>query len=83
MYSLESYVDVFQHTKKKVTDKVITDPVLNKAAHSFIEAQTIFAKMLIVNTQDIAKYALDNHASFWLFSKNKKCVIFPTLTNQK
>jgi len=72
MYSLESYVDVFQQTKKKVTDKVITDPNLNKAAHNFIDAQTIFAKMLIANTQDMAKYAFDNHTSFWMPSKDKK-----------
>ena len=72
MYSLESYVDVFQQTKKKVTDKVITDPILNKAAHTFIDAQTVFAKMLIVNTQDIARYAFDNHTSLCMPGKHKK-----------
>jgi len=72
MYSLESYVDVFQQTKKKVTDKVITDPILNKAAHTFIDAQTVFAKMLIVNTQDIARYAFDNHTSLCTPGKHKK-----------
>lgn len=72
MYSLESYVDIFQQTKKSITDKVISDKLLNKTAHNFIDAQTIFAKMLLANTQDISKYAFDNATSFWVFSKDKK-----------
>jgi hypothetical protein len=63
MFTLESYVDAFQQTKKQVTDKVITDASLNKAAHKFIDAQTVFAKMLITNAQDMAKYAVDNITS--------------------
>lgn len=72
MYTLESYVDVFQQTKKRITDKVITDPSLNKAAHSYIDAQTTFAKMLISNSQEIAKYSVDKQCSFWFPSKEKK-----------
>jgi hypothetical protein len=72
MFTLENYVEAFQQTKKRVTDKVIADPVLNKVAHNYIDAQTIFAKMLISNTQEIAKYAVDKQSSFWFPSKEKK-----------
>jgi hypothetical protein len=59
-YSPEFYIDSFQNTKKLVTDKVITDTTLNKAAHSYIEAQTAFAKVLVNNTLDISKLITDN-----------------------
>jgi hypothetical protein len=72
MFSLENYVDTFQQTKKIVTDKVITDTVLNKAAHSFINAQTVFAKMLVSNMQDLAKYSVDSQASLWFPKSSKK-----------
>lgn len=60
LYSPEFYIDSFQNTKKLVTDKVITDKTLNKAAHNFIDAQTAFAKVLVNNTLDIAKVVTDN-----------------------
>lgn len=60
LYSPEFYIDSFQNTKKLVTDKVITDKTLNKAAHSYIEAQTAFAKVLVNNTIDIARVVTDN-----------------------
>lgn len=60
IYSPEFYIDSFQNTKKLVTDKVITDKTLNKAAHSYIDAQTAFAKVLVNNTLDIAKVVADN-----------------------
>ena len=72
MFTLENYVEAFQQTKKSITNKVIADPALNKAAHSYIDAQTIFAKMLISNTQEMAKYAADKQTSFWFPSKEKK-----------
>jgi hypothetical protein len=72
MFSLENYVEMFQQTKKRITDKVITDTTLNKAAHSFIDAQTIFAKMLVSNTQEVVKYSVDKQTSFWFPSKDKK-----------
>lgn len=59
-YSPEFYIDSFQNTKKLVTDKIITDKTLNKAAHSYIDAQTAFAKVLVNNTLDIAKVVTDN-----------------------
>ena len=68
-YSPEFYIDSFQNTKKLVTDKVITDKTLNKAAHSYIDAQTAFewglvAKVfpshtLMQETFEIAKIICD------------------------
>lgn len=69
MYSLELYVDTFQQTKKTITNKIISDEKLNKAAHNYIDAQTVFAKMLIANTQDVLKYAMDKHTTFWFPAK--------------
>ncbi len=61
-YSPEFYIDSFQNTKKIVTDKVLTDKTLNKAAHAYIDAQTAFAKVLVTNTLEIAKVFNDNVA---------------------
>lgn len=72
MYSLEIYVETFQQTKKKITDKVISDPELNKAAHRYIDAQTVFAKMLISNTQDVLKHAINSQTSFWFPKMEQK-----------
>jgi len=59
-YSPEFYIDTFQNTKKLVTDKVITDKTLNKAAHAYIDGQTAFAKVLVNNAMEIAKVITDN-----------------------
>lgn len=72
MYSLENYVEAFQQTKKRITDKVITDATLNKAAHNYIDAQTAFAKMLIGNTQTIVKECVDKQTAFWFPAKELK-----------
>jgi hypothetical protein len=61
--TLDAHIDAFQTTKRGLTDKVITDPTLNKAAHDFINAQTTFAKMLTKNFIDLAKYSVDSYAS--------------------
>lgn len=72
MYSLENYVETFQQTKKRITDKVITDATLNKAAHNYIDAQTAFAKMMIGNTQTVVKQCVDKQTSFWFPGKELK-----------
>ena len=59
-YSPEFYIDSFQNTKRIITDKVITNKTLNKAAHAFIDAQTQFAKVLVNNTLEIAKLVTEN-----------------------
>ena len=61
--TLDAHIEAFQTTKRGLTDKVITDPTLNKAAHDFIDAQTVFAKMLANNFTDLAKYSVDSYAS--------------------
>lgn len=59
LFTPDFYIDSLQNTKKNLTNKIITDKTLNKAAHSFIDAQTAFAKALSKNTTDIAKYSVD------------------------
>lgn len=59
LYTANFYIDTLQHTKSNLTDKVITDPVLNKAAHNFLDAQTTFAKMIAQNTTTIMKHGVD------------------------
>ena len=61
--TLDAHIEAFQTTKRGLTDKVITDPTLNTAAHEDIDAQTAFAKMLAKNFTDLAKYSVDSYAS--------------------
>jgi hypothetical protein len=68
IFNMGDYIDTFQSTKTLVTNKVITDPVLNKAANDFIAAQTSFAKMLDNNFTTIAKHSMDSYAKL-LFPK--------------
>lgn len=60
MFTPQFYIDSFQGTKKALTNAVITDPTLNKAAHAYIDAQTAFAKVLVNNTIDISRTAFDS-----------------------
>jgi hypothetical protein len=69
--TLEAHIETFQETKRGLTDKIITDPTLNKAAHDYIDAQTEFAKMLAHNFTDIAKYSMDAISDKW-FPKNEE-----------
>ena len=71
--TLDAHIEAFQETKRGLTDKIITDPTLNKAAHDYIDAQTEFAKMLAHNFTDIAKYSMDSIAGKW-FPKNEEVV---------
>jgi len=61
--TLDAHIEAFQTTKRGLTDKVITDPTLNNAAHEYIDAHTAFAKMLAKNFTDLAKYSVDSFAS--------------------
>jgi hypothetical protein len=69
--TLDAHIEAFQETKRGLTDKIITDPTLNKAAHEYIDAQTQFAKMLSHNFTDIAKYSMDSIASKWFPQKEE------------
>lgn len=72
MFSINSYIDAFQLTKKTLTDRIITDTQLNKAANKFIEAQTTFAKMLVQNTENITKYFIESQCNIWFPNKEIK-----------
>jgi hypothetical protein len=69
--TLEAHIEAFQETKRGLTDKIITDPTLNKAAHDYIDAQTEFAKMLAHNFTDIAKYSMDAISDKWFPQKEE------------
>ena len=60
MFTPHFFIESFQSTKKLVTDQVFKDPVLNKAAHAYIDAQTQFAKMAVNNTIDMTKYSVES-----------------------
>ena len=60
MFSPDFYIDTFQETKRVITNKIFTDPTLNKAAQDYINAQTAFAKMLAHNAINITKYSVES-----------------------
>lgn len=72
MFSIDTYIDAFQHTKKVATNAVITDTELNKAAHRFIDAQTAFGKMLAKNTETVMKHFANTQTDFWFPKVDKK-----------
>jgi hypothetical protein len=59
MVTPEFYIDMIQSSKRLMTDRIYTDPVVNKACHSFMDAQTDFARMLTKNFFDLSKYSAD------------------------
>ena len=71
MFSAHTYIDMFQNTKRTLTDKVITDKEINKVAHNFIDAQTVFAKMLAKNSEDMTKYFVEAQTALWFPKSNK------------
>jgi hypothetical protein len=68
MFTPDAVIDNIQGIKRSFTNQVITDPTLNKVAHSFIDAQTEFAKMLARNAITVAQYSAEA-ASKGMFSK--------------
>lgn len=63
MYTINTAIDVFQNMKRTLTDKIIVDKTLNSIAHNFIDAQTVFAKMLAKNTEDMTKYFVETQTN--------------------
>ena len=57
--SVNFFIDAFQGVKRDLTDKIIKDHRLNRAAHNYINSQTEFAKMLTDNSVDLARYSMD------------------------
>ena len=71
-FSPEFFIDTLQGTKRIMTDRMITDPVLNKAAHDFMNAQVTWAKMISGNTTTITKYFLDSQTNVWFPKASKE-----------
>lgn len=59
LFTPEFFIDSIQSAKENFTDRIITDPVLNKAAHNFMSHQTAFAKMLLNNTVTVSNYFME------------------------
>lgn len=72
MFTPQFYIDSFQNLKHSFTNKVITDPALNKAANDFIDAQTTWAKMVVDNTTAVTKYYFDKQSELLYPRKESK-----------
>lgn len=59
MVTPEFFIDSIQSSKRMMTDRIYTDPIVNQACHNFINAQTDFAKMLTKNFFDLSKHSAD------------------------
>lgn len=59
MFTPDFYIDLFQSSKRQLTNQVYKDDTLNKACNSFIDAQTAFAKMMAKNYIDLSTYSVD------------------------
>jgi len=60
MFTPDFYIDLFQSSKRMMTNKVYTDDRLNKVANNFIDAQTVFGKMIVNNTIEMLTYSVDS-----------------------
>ena len=69
MFTPHFFIETFQNKKKIVTDQIFKDAALNKAAHSYIDAQTAFAKMAVNNSIDMAKYSVESISKVWFPKK--------------
>lgn len=70
MFTPEFYIDLLVSSKKVMTNQIYKDAVLNKACHSFIDAQSVFAKMLTKNTIDITAHSAESITNVF-FPKEK------------
>ena len=60
MFTPDFYIEMFQSSKRTATNQVFKDERLNKIANDFIDAQTVFAKMLAKNTIEMLAYSVDS-----------------------
>ncbi len=70
MFTPHFFIDTFQNTKKVVANQIFKDSRLNKAANDYIDAQTAFAKMVVNNTVDMAKYSVESISKVWFPKKD-------------
>ena len=59
MFTPDFYIDLFQSSKRQLTNQVYKDDTLNKACNAFIDAQTAFAKMMVKNYIDVSAHSAD------------------------
>jgi len=59
MFTPEFFIDIIQNTKRSVSRRIIQDEQLQRIADRYLDAQTDFAKMIVLNAIDLAKYSLD------------------------
>ena len=59
MFTPEFFIDTIQSTKQSVFRRIIQDEQLREVADRYIQAQTDFAKMIVRNAIDLAKYSVD------------------------
>ena len=59
MFTPEFFIDTIQSTKQSVFRRIIQDEQLREVADRYIQAQADFAKMMVRNAIDLAKYSVD------------------------
>ena len=60
MFTPDFYIEMFQTSKRMATNQIFKDERLNKVANDFIDAQTVFAKMMAKNTIEMLSYTVDS-----------------------
>ena len=60
MFTPDFYIELLQSSKRMATNQIFKDERMNKVANNFIDAQTVFAKMLAKNTLEMLSYAADS-----------------------
>ena len=73
MFTPDFYIDLFQSSKRQLTNQVYKDDTLNKACNAFIDAQTAFAKMMVKNYIDLSAHSADAISKV-LFPKQEETV---------
>ena len=72
-YIPDFYIEMFQTSKRMATNQIFKDERLNKVANDFIDAQTVFAKMMAKNTgQDLKKVEKDMDRDYFMSSDEAK-----------
>lgn len=59
MFTPEFFIDTAQGIKQTVFNSIVQDAELRQVADRYLQAQTDFAKMMVRNTIDMAKYSVD------------------------
>jgi hypothetical protein len=59
MFTPEFFIDTAQSLKQTVFNRIVQDEELRRVADRYMQAQTDFAKMMVRNTIDMAKYSVD------------------------